>query len=88
MSSVLLYYVLSLGTEMVESILSTEEKSVTIAAQMLLDKMCYLEEVGWFQAFLDILLASGEFSNFRISCRAHECLKIMGDAEDVCINVM
>ncbi|RXN08417.1 putative ATP-dependent RNA helicase DDX58 [Labeo rohita] len=47
-----------LEKEMVESILSTEEKSVTIAAQMLLDKMCYLEEVGWFQAFLDILLAS------------------------------
>uniref|UniRef100_A0A9J8B4C1 RNA helicase n=1 Tax=Cyprinus carpio carpio TaxID=630221 RepID=A0A9J8B4C1_CYPCA len=43
---------------MVESILSTEMKSVTAAAQMLLDQMCYLEEVGWFQAFLDILLAS------------------------------
>lgn len=47
-----------LDKEMVESILSTEMKSVTAAAQMLLDQMCYLEEVGWFQAFLDILLAS------------------------------
>uniref|UniRef100_A0A672MHW7 Helicase ATP-binding domain-containing protein n=1 Tax=Sinocyclocheilus grahami TaxID=75366 RepID=A0A672MHW7_SINGR len=43
---------------MVESILSTEMTSVTTAAQMLLDQMYYLEEVGWFQAFLDILLAS------------------------------
>ncbi|XP_016322144.1 probable ATP-dependent RNA helicase DDX58 [Sinocyclocheilus anshuiensis] len=33
-------------------------RSVTTAAQMLLDRMCYLEEVGWFQAFLDILLSS------------------------------
>lgn len=47
-----------LDKEMVESILSTEMTSVTAAAQMLLDQMCYLEEVGWFQAFLDILLAS------------------------------
>lgn len=67
---------------MVESILSTEMTSVTAAAQMLLDQMCYLEEVGWFQAFLDILLASGELSNLR---RAHECLEIMADAEDVCV---
>ncbi|KAL0149961.1 hypothetical protein M9458_054620, partial [Cirrhinus mrigala] len=43
---------------LVENILSTEEKSVTTAAQILLDRMCYLDEVGWFQAFLDILYAS------------------------------
>lgn len=47
-----------LDKEMVESILSTEMTSVTTAAQMLLDQMYYLEEVGWFQAFLDTLLAS------------------------------
>ncbi|XP_059397279.1 probable ATP-dependent RNA helicase DDX58 [Carassius carassius] len=47
-----------LDKEMVESILSTEMTSVTTAAQMLLDQVYYLEEVGWFQAFLDILLAS------------------------------
>ncbi|KAK9954750.1 hypothetical protein ABG768_016796 [Culter alburnus] len=45
--------------ETVEKILSTEETlSVTKAAQMLLDQMCYLEKVGWFQEFLDILYAS------------------------------
>ncbi|XP_056092574.1 probable ATP-dependent RNA helicase DDX58 [Rhinichthys klamathensis goyatoka] len=44
--------------EMVERILSAEETSVTTAAQMLLDQMCYLEEEGWFQAFLDTLFAS------------------------------
>ncbi|KAF4096228.1 probable ATP-dependent RNA helicase DDX58 [Onychostoma macrolepis] len=47
-----------LDKEVVESILSAEVMSVTTAAQMLLDRMYYLEEVGWFQAFLDILLAS------------------------------
>ncbi|XP_067301547.1 probable ATP-dependent RNA helicase DDX58 [Pseudorasbora parva] len=45
-------------TETVERIISTEERSVTEAAQFLLDRMCFLEEVGWFQAFLDTLLAS------------------------------
>lgn len=44
--------------EKIERILSTEEKSVTEAAQLLLDQMCYLEEEGWFQGFLDILLTS------------------------------
>ncbi|XP_052450085.1 antiviral innate immune response receptor RIG-I [Carassius gibelio] len=44
--------------EAVESILSTETKSVTKAAQMLLDEICFLEETGWFQAFLDTLHAS------------------------------
>uniref|UniRef100_A0A673GSD3 RNA helicase n=1 Tax=Sinocyclocheilus rhinocerous TaxID=307959 RepID=A0A673GSD3_9TELE len=47
-----------LDKEIVESILSKEMTSVTTAAQMLLDQMCYLEDMGWFQAFLDILLAS------------------------------
>ncbi|KAL1249248.1 hypothetical protein QQF64_020253, partial [Cirrhinus molitorella] len=47
-----------LDKEMVENILSMEEKSVTTAAQMLLERMYCLEEVGWFQAFLDILHAS------------------------------
>ncbi len=61
---------------MVESILSTEMTSVTTAVQMLLDRMCYLKEVGWFQAFLDILLASSEISTFCFSCRAHECLEL------------
>ncbi|CAM4674469.1 unnamed protein product [Leuciscus chuanchicus] len=44
--------------EVVERILSAEETSVTAAAQMLLDRMCFLEEEGWFQAFLDTLFAS------------------------------
>ncbi|KAK7132848.1 hypothetical protein R3I93_019176 [Phoxinus phoxinus] len=44
--------------EMVERILSAEETSVTAAAQMLLERMCSLEQEGWFQAFLDTLFAS------------------------------
>lgn len=44
-----------LKKETVERILSTEQSSVSAAAQMLLDCMCDLEEDGWFQAFLDVL---------------------------------
>uniref|UniRef100_A0A8B9HHC6 Activating signal cointegrator 1 complex subunit 3 n=1 Tax=Astyanax mexicanus TaxID=7994 RepID=A0A8B9HHC6_ASTMX len=47
-----------LDEESVERILSEEKASVTCAAQMLLDKMFQLEAEGWFQAFLDTLLAS------------------------------
>uniref|UniRef100_A0AAY5EAL5 RNA helicase n=1 Tax=Electrophorus electricus TaxID=8005 RepID=A0AAY5EAL5_ELEEL len=47
-----------LGKEDVEQILSQESRSVTLAAKMLLEKMMCLEEVGWFQAFLDTLHAS------------------------------
>uniref|UniRef100_W5L9E5 Activating signal cointegrator 1 complex subunit 3 n=1 Tax=Astyanax mexicanus TaxID=7994 RepID=W5L9E5_ASTMX len=47
-----------LDEESVERILSEEKASVTSAAQMLLDKMFQLEAEGWFQAFLDTLLAS------------------------------
>ncbi|KAJ8403691.1 hypothetical protein AAFF_G00350170 [Aldrovandia affinis] len=46
-----------LDIEIVERILSEENTSVTSAAQMLLQKICHLEERGWFQALLDELLA-------------------------------
>lgn len=42
----------------VERILSKEETSVTDAVKLLFDRMCDLETVGWFQAFIDILRAS------------------------------
>ncbi|KAI4896413.1 hypothetical protein NFI96_031512 [Prochilodus magdalenae] len=42
----------------VERILSEEKVSVTSAAEMLLERMRQLEETGWFQGFLDTLLAS------------------------------
>ncbi|XP_072552312.1 antiviral innate immune response receptor RIG-I [Salminus brasiliensis] len=47
-----------LDGESVERILSEEKLSVTSAAQMLLEKIWKLEEMGWFQAFLDTLHAS------------------------------
>ncbi|XP_066515219.1 antiviral innate immune response receptor RIG-I-like [Hoplias malabaricus] len=47
-----------LDEESVQRIMSEERNSVTSAAQMLLEKMVQLEEIGWFQAFLDILLSS------------------------------
>ncbi|XP_062871422.1 probable ATP-dependent RNA helicase DDX58 [Trichomycterus rosablanca] len=48
-----------LDTESVQKIVSQEGRgSVSVAAQMLLEKMLNLQEEGWFQAFLDILLAS------------------------------
>ncbi|KAF4078406.1 hypothetical protein AMELA_G00198820 [Ameiurus melas] len=47
-----------LDEEYVEKIISKESLSRTEAAQMLLDKMLDLNEVGWFQGFLDTLQAS------------------------------
>ncbi|KAG7323493.1 hypothetical protein KOW79_013195 [Hemibagrus wyckioides] len=47
-----------LDRESVEKILSEEKTSRMAAAQILLDKMLDLEEVGWFQGFLDTLMAS------------------------------
>ncbi|KPP71746.1 hypothetical protein Z043_109311, partial [Scleropages formosus] len=44
-----------------ERILSEERSSVTCAAKMLLEKMWTLQEQGWFQSFLDHLLA-GEYT--------------------------
>uniref|UniRef100_A0A673W6J8 RNA helicase n=1 Tax=Salmo trutta TaxID=8032 RepID=A0A673W6J8_SALTR len=38
-----------------ERILSEESKSVTSAAQVFLDQVCLLEELGWYQALLDAL---------------------------------
>ncbi|KAI5096188.1 putative ATP-dependent RNA helicase DDX58, partial [Silurus meridionalis] len=55
-----------LDEETVERILSEEKSSGTTAAQMLLDRMLELEEVGWFQAFLDILLVS-EYTGLHIA---------------------
>nr|WEG21295.1 RIG-I [Anguilla anguilla] len=46
-----------LGTEIEERILAEENTSVTCAAEMLLQNILNLEAVGWFQAFLDELLA-------------------------------
>lgn len=39
--------------------MSEENRSVTTAADLLLGKMCDLEEMGWFQGFLDALLEGG-----------------------------
>ncbi|XP_023697565.2 antiviral innate immune response receptor RIG-I [Paramormyrops kingsleyae] len=50
-----------LETAVVERILSEENRSVTTAAELLLGKMCDLEEMGWFQGFLDALL-EGEYN--------------------------
>ncbi|KAK3519264.1 hypothetical protein QTP70_023125 [Hemibagrus guttatus] len=47
-----------LDKESVEKILSEERTSRIAAAQILLDKMLDLDEVGWFQGFLDMLKAS------------------------------
>uniref|UniRef100_A0A673VVL5 RNA helicase n=1 Tax=Salmo trutta TaxID=8032 RepID=A0A673VVL5_SALTR len=44
-----------LQPEVAERILSEESKSVTSAAQVFLDQVCLLEELGWYQALLDAL---------------------------------
>ncbi|NP_001157171.1 antiviral innate immune response receptor RIG-I [Salmo salar] len=44
-----------LQPEVAERILSEESKSVTSAAQVFLDQVCLLDELGWYQALLDAL---------------------------------
>uniref|UniRef100_A0A8K9V9A9 Activating signal cointegrator 1 complex subunit 3 n=1 Tax=Oncorhynchus mykiss TaxID=8022 RepID=A0A8K9V9A9_ONCMY len=46
-----------LRPEVAERILSEESKSVTAAAQVFLDQVCLLDELGWYQALLDALEA-------------------------------
>uniref|UniRef100_A0AAZ3QTS2 Activating signal cointegrator 1 complex subunit 3 n=1 Tax=Oncorhynchus tshawytscha TaxID=74940 RepID=A0AAZ3QTS2_ONCTS len=46
-----------LQPEVAERILSEESKSVTAAAQVFLDQVCLLDELGWYQALLDALEA-------------------------------
>ncbi|XP_064881217.1 probable ATP-dependent RNA helicase DDX58 [Oncorhynchus nerka] len=46
-----------LHPEVAERILSEESKSVTAAAQVFLDQVCLLDELGWYQALLDALEA-------------------------------
>uniref|UniRef100_A0A8K9XG39 Activating signal cointegrator 1 complex subunit 3 n=1 Tax=Oncorhynchus mykiss TaxID=8022 RepID=A0A8K9XG39_ONCMY len=48
-----------LRPEVAERILSEESKSVTAAAQVFLDQVCLLDELGWYQALLDALEAEG-----------------------------